>query len=105
MSLSTKQQEFTVKIGLLISYANSVGYGLTFGDCYRSPAVKYGHKDSTHRSRLAVDFNIFLEASYLQGEDAEIGHNKLHDYWDEIGGSERIADDLNHYSVKHNGIL
>ena len=104
MKLSTKQQEFTLAIGKLINYANSLGYGLTFGDAYRSPKVKYGHKNSTHRSRLAVDFNLFIGDEYLIGEDAQLAHNVLHDYWDNIGGSKRIKRDLNHYSFKYKGI-
>jgi len=104
MSLSTKQQEFTLAISKLVIYAYEQGYGLTYGDAYRSPKVKYGHKNSTHRSRLAVDFNIFIGNNYLQGEDADIAHGVLHDYWITLGGTKRIKGDLNHYSFEHKGI-
>lgn len=104
MKLSKKQQNFTIAIANLILHAESLGYGLTFGDCYRSNKVFYGHPESTHRSRLAVDFNIFENGNYLDGIEAEYAHNQLHNFWDLEGGSERIANDLNHYSFKHRGI-
>lgn len=103
MRLSEKQREFTSAIGLLIIYAYSLGYELTFGDCYRSPEVKYGHKNSTHRSRLAVDFNLFEKGVYISDGSHE-GFKVLHDYWDALGGSERISKDMNHFSFEHEGI-
>lgn len=104
MRLSNKQQEFTLSIAKLIGYAHESGYGLTFGDAYRDPRVPYGHKRSAHRSRLAVDFNVFIGRDYLIGEDAEIAHGVLHNFWDTVGGSERIKKDLNHYSFEHQGV-
>jgi len=101
MRLQEKQSKFTVMIGKLILYANFLGYELTFGDAYRSPDVPYGHPLSLHRSRLAVDFNIFKDSEYLTDGS---GHNELHDYWDRLGGAERIKNDLNHYSLDHGGM-
>lgn len=94
MALRPKQVIFTKAIARLMLHAEVLGLELTFGDAYRDPRVTYGHKYSTHRSRLAVDFNL----------PNDIGHDKLHDYWDTIGGAERILEDLNHYSFEHNGI-
>lgn len=37
MKLSDKQQQFTVMIGKLIQFAHQRGYGLTFGEAYRTP--------------------------------------------------------------------
>ncbi len=37
MKLSDKQQKFTVMIGKLIQFAHQRGYGLTFGEAYRTP--------------------------------------------------------------------
>lgn len=101
MRLSEKQRLFSVAIAKLIIYADSLGYGLTFGDAYRDPRVSYGHKNSCHRSRLAVDFNLFINGTYSPHNKE---HDKLHDYWDELGGAERIEKDLNHYSFEHNGV-
>ena len=103
MKLGRKQRKFTLRIGRLIRYAYAQGYELTFGDAYRSKAVKYGHKDSTHRVRLAVDFNLFIDGVYISdGEHPAFAD--LHDRWDELGGSERILKDMNHFSFEHNGV-
>ena len=49
----------------LIDHAFESGYAVTLGDCYRDPRVKYGHKNSMHRKRLAVDLNLFKDGKYL----------------------------------------
>ena len=103
MKLGDKQRKFTRAIGLLIIYSYEMGYELTFGDCYRSAEVKYGHYNSTHRSRLAVDFNLFIDGEYITDSD-HVAFSDLHDVWDRIGGSERIGNDMNHFSFEHNGV-
>ena len=45
------------------------GYSCTLGDAYRSPSVKYGHRNSLHRHRLAIDLNIFKDGRYLEETD------------------------------------
>ena len=101
MTLGQKQRKFTHMVALLILHAEQLGYHVTFGDAYRDPRANYGHPKSLHRQRLAVDLNLFKDGVYLiNGE----GHDKLHDYWDVIGGADRIADDLNHYSYAHGGM-
>lgn len=102
--LVTKQQKFSLAVSLLANYAYYEGFKITFGECWRRPDNPHGHPNSTHKSRLAVDLNVFIEDDYLQGEQAEEAHNKLHDFWDMLGGSERIKQDLNHYSFEHNGV-
>lgn len=104
MSVNTKQQKFARAIPLLMQYAQFIGYELTFGDAYRPKTCSHGHPRSTHRSRLAVDFNIFTGTRLLKKAEAEIAHSQLHDFWDMLGGSKRISNDLNHYSFKHNGV-
>lgn len=117
--LSEIQQDFTVALALLVLEANGYDtselrrtkvarrYGLTYGTAYRTEAenkrVK-GHPRSTHLNRLAVDFNIFRNGVYLQGGEAERAHNELHDFWDTLGGAQRISNDLNHYSFEYQGV-
>ena len=101
MTLGQKQRKFTLMVGRLINEAYERGYELTFGDAYRDSRVEYGHPDSLHRKRLAVDLNLFKDGEYLIDG---AGHDDLHDFWDLLGGSERIADDLNHYSLAHGGM-
>jgi len=104
MSLGGKQRVFTKNVALLIIEAYKLGYELTFGDCYRDDRCDYGHKNSLHRSRLAVDLNLFKDGKYLDGIEANEGHSELHNVWDSMGGAERIDNDLNHYSVEHQGM-
>jgi len=101
MSLVDKQDKFAGMVSLLVEYMRFKGYQVTYGDAYRDDRVTYGHPRSTHRSRLAVDLNLFKDGVYLaDGDD----HNHFHDLWDLIGGAERIDKDLNHYSLSHGGL-
>lgn len=99
--LLEKQWRFARMYALLILHAEQLGYKVTLGDTYRDPRVPYGHPKSTHRFRLAGDLNLFLpDGDYLSsGEE----HDAIHDYWDLIGGAERITGDLNHYSCEWQG--
>ena len=92
-------------IGTLIAYAYENGYELTFGDAYRDPRVEHGHKRSLHRSRLAVDFNLFRDGEFLTDTD---DHLLLGEFWESIGGfwGGRFVSnpDGNHYSLEHLGM-
>ena len=105
MTLREQQSKFAHMMALLILYAEEIGYEVTMGDCYRDARCKYGHPRSLHKKRLAVDLNIFKNGKYLQGYRAREAHSKLHDFWDSIGGNERINDDLNHYSFSIGGTV
>lgn len=106
MKLGGKQRRFTLMVARLILHAEMLGYRLTFGDAYRDPRVTYGHPESVHRKRLGIDLNMFIKdaAGRWQYITDGTGHDKLHDYWDSIGGAERIDDDMNHYSISHGGV-
>ncbi len=115
MRLSTKQQQFTVAIGKLIGYASSKGYGLTFGDAMRDPRLHgelgvkkgYGARNSNHKVRLAVDFNLFVNGEYITSgthpayKDLGAKWKTLHELaeW----GGEGKRNDANHFSFNHNG--
>ena len=80
-SLSSKQIEFTKKVGLLINYATSIGYNLTFGDAFATS----GHcKNSFHYKRLAVDFNLFIDGKYMVETNSYL---PLGLFWESINGS------------------
>jgi hypothetical protein len=66
----------------------------------------YGHFNSCHKYKLAVDVNLTFEGIYLEGGDAKLAHDEIHDWWDEQHEltSERIPHDLNHYSLTHEGM-
>ena len=97
MTLRQKQSNFVSMVSDLIRYAYANGYEMTFGDAYATS----GHMDnSNHYLRLAIDLNLFKDGKWLSDGT---GHDFLHDYWDSIGGAKRIPNDLNHYSLEHNG--
>ena len=112
MSLGQKQELFARKLPLLLNHVHELGYEARLGDLFRDPRAfghvgefkGYGHKNSCHKLKLALDINITQNGVYLTGPAAEIAHNRIHDYWDMIGGSPRIAHDLNHYSLAHEGM-
>lgn len=109
MTLGQKQRKFTRMIAQLIEYAYTNGYELTFGDAYRDPRLhgdvgvkkSYSSANSLHKSRLAVDFNLFKDGQYLTSTE---DHRALGEYWESIGGiwGGRFNDG-NHYSLEHQG--
>ncbi|KAB7698800.1 MAG: M15 family metallopeptidase [Plesiomonas sp.] len=112
MTLSQKQQRFTVMVGKLIAWAESRGYGLTFGEAYRSPEQAKanaqkgsGIANSLHCSRLAVDFNLFINGVYQERTEAYL---PLGEYWESLGGAWggrfKTRPDGNHFSLEHNGV-
>ena len=82
----------------LVDYIFVRGYTCTLGDCYRDERVTYGHPNSMHRKRLAIDLNLFKDGKYLS--DSE-DHRQFGEYWESLspkntwGGKE----DGNHYSA------
>ena len=109
MTLGQKQRKFTRMIGLLIEYAYQNGYELTFGDAYRDPRLhgdvgvkkSYSSANSLHKSRLAVDFNLFKDGRFFTTTEA---HKPLGEYWESMGGSwGGRFNDGNHYSLEHQG--
>lgn len=112
MTLNQKQQRFTVMVGKLIAWAESRGYGLTFGEAYRSPEQAKanaqkgsGIANSLHCSRLAVDFNLFINGVYQERTEAYL---PLGEYWESLGGAWggrfKTRPDGNHFSLEHNGV-
>lgn len=108
-TLGQKQRRFVRLIGLLIEYAYQQGYELTFGDAYRDHRVhgevgqkkSYSSANSVHKSRLAVDFNLFKNGEYLTSTEA---HRPLGEYWESLGGTwGGRFNDGNHYSLEHQG--
>ena len=111
MTLGEKQRRFTKCIGMLIGYAYTNGYELTFGDAYRDPRLHggwgekkgYGAARSVHKVRLAVDLNLFKDGKWLQ-DSAD--HKFLGQYWKDLDPSARWGGDFedgNHYSFEHEG--
>lgn len=112
MTLSEKQQLFTILIAQLILWADGKGYRLTFGEAYRTPeqaAINAkkgsGISNSLHTKRLAVDLNLFINGQYQTDSAAYL---PLGEYWESLGGSWggrfKSRPDGNHFSLEHEGV-
>lgn len=113
-SLSAKQARFTVMVADLIQHASYLGYRLTHGDAYRDPRLHgkqgtkkgYGSKNSNHKLRLAIDFNLFKKDKNGRWRwcSSTKAHQELGEFWESIGGSwGGRFNDGNHYSLEHHG--
>lgn len=100
-TLRQKQSRFARMVASLINQANLRGYEVTLGDAYRDPRCPYGSEVSLHRSRLAIDLNLFRNGRYLSSTES---HRELGEWWESIGGAwgGRFSDG-NHYSLEHGG--
>lgn len=116
MTLSEKQQAFAVLVARLILEAASRGWGVTFGEAWRSPEeaarlakTGAGIKRSLHTQRLAVDLNLFIDGKYQKDSFA---YAPLGEWWEAQstptltcawGGRFQDRPDGNHFSVEHEG--
>jgi hypothetical protein len=97
--LLDRQLKFPLMLAKLIIHAYEMGYEITLGEGYDDDGI--GHMaGSTHYVKLAQDLNLFKNKVWLKDGT---GHDKLHDYWDSLGGAKRIPNDLNHYSLEYQG--
>jgi hypothetical protein len=98
MTLREKQSKFVRMVAMLILFATSRGYELTFGDAW----AREGHRPgSLHYDRLALDLNLFRDGRYLKTTE---DHRELGEYWESLGGAwGGRFDDGNHYSLEHEG--
>ena len=111
MKLGEQQELFMRLLPRLIDHVHFLGYQIRGGDLFRSPKAfgemgesgPYGHRNSCHKLKLAIDLNLTYRGVYLTGSNAQAAHNQVHNFWDEQGGSKRIKHDLNHYSLERNG--
>jgi len=95
-ALIKRQHEFAVQAAKLILEAAKAGYLVTLGHAYRCQDCKTGKKNSLHKSRLAIDLNLFDQnCNYLTDGT---GHTELHVSWRLNGGRPALVMDQNHYS-------
>ena len=115
MTLGEKQRLFVQLQAKFVQWVYEQGYSLTYGDAYRDPRVhghvgekkSYGHKNSNHKVRLAVDYNLF---KYVNGEwvymQTTEDHRPLGEKWESMHTLCRWGgrfNDGNHYSFEHEG--
>lgn len=112
--LGDKQKLLCRLLPKLLKKAHKLGFEVTLGDAYRDPRVfgmigvkkGYGHRNSNHKRRLAIDLNLFLDGEYM---DASEDHRELGEYWKKLhpdcrwGGDFNGVPDGNHYSIVYRG--
>ncbi len=113
MRLGAKQELFMRLLPRLIDKAHELGFEIRGGDLFRDSRVHgklgekvgYGHKNSGHKNKLAIDLNLTLNGILIVTTE---GHRELGEWWEKQhelcrwGG--RFADG-NHYSFWHNGTM
>lgn len=107
--LGDKQRRFPRMVAALIERIYAAGYECTLGDAFRDPRLHgamgeklgYGHKNSCHKLKLAIDLNLFHNGQYLPDTES---HRQFGEWWEANGGTwgGRFADG-NHYSLSHEG--
>ena len=108
MTLGQRQRLFTKLLPRLIDFAYEQGYELTIGDAYRDPRLHgaigvklgYGHANSNHKNRLAIDLNLFKGGVFLQDTN---DHFPLGEFWEKLDPLCRWGGrfkDGNHYSIE-----
>ena len=111
MTLGEKQELFMRLLPRLIDKAHELGFEIRGGDLERNRKVfgdlgekrGYGHKNSCHKIKLAIDLNLFLDGKW-QTETAQ--HVQLGYWWEaqhELCRWGGRFNDGNHYSLTHNG--
>lgn len=118
--MSRLQEEFAQQVANLIKKAGELGYGVTFGEAWRTPeqaalnAKKLdaggnpvGISNSLHTERLAIDLNLFKDGVYITDDQ---GHRELGTWWKSKGVGYRWGGDFrprpnpNHYSITPDGV-
>lgn len=102
MKLSEKQRAFAKMIPALIDKAHELGFEVTLGDAYRDRRCPYGTLKSKHKTRQAIDLNLFLNGKYLRKTS---DHQELGEWWESVGGvwGGRFKDG-NHYQASKSGL-
>jgi hypothetical protein len=112
--MSRLQEEFAQQVANLIKKAGELGYGVTFGEAWRTPEQAAlnaksgaGIFNSLHMDRLAIDLNLFKDGVYITDDR---GHRELGAWWKTLGprycwgGDFRPRQDPNHYSISPDGV-
>jgi len=106
------QFEFARMVPKLFNKVFLLGFECTLGDAFRDPRVHgalgvkqgYGHKNSAHKNKLAIDINLFKAGKFLTDTEA---HRVLGEWWEQQHPLARWGGrfgDGNHYSFEYKGI-
>ena len=104
MSLGQKRRQFSRMKSLLTHYIEFLGHDWAEDQGKRCQDCPVGHPNSTHKAGLAVDIILYGPGGQYPHPSEDSVHSDLHDFWDFIGGAERIPGELNHYSLEWQGV-
>jgi len=111
--LAKKRVVFSRKFNALYTHAHlkgkKEGFTVAIGEMYRHASATHGHPGSCHRVGLAGHLLLYdSKCNWLHNvnpEEEKRIYEELHDFWEgALNGSERIANDMNHFSIEHNGV-
>lgn len=112
--MSALQEEFAQSAAKLIQKAAELGYGVTFGEVWRTPTQAQWNADhhigiahSLHMERLAIDLNVFKDGDYITAREP---YEQLGTWWKSLkspipgafyrwGGDIEHLQDLDHFSL------
>ena len=112
--MSQLQEQFAQDAAKLIQQAAVLGYGVTFGEVWRTPQQAQWNADhgtgigcSLHLQRLAIDLNLMVNGVY-QIDDHSGCYSALGTFWKAMGsdhywGGDFTTKDLDHYSISPDG--
>ena len=103
MTLGDKQKLFSRLVPRLLDKAHELGYEVTLGHAMRCQDCKVGKPYSLHKSKLAIDLNLFKNGKYLTKTS---DHEPLGLYWESLNPLCKWGgrfQDGNHYSITHGG--
>lgn len=120
LTLGDKQRLFAELLGEFLVWLYKNDYEVSLGEAYRTPeqaainAQKGGGiRNTLHTKRLAIDLNLFLDASLASDEDIyqrdSAAYKPLGDYWKSLHplcrwGGDFSKSDGNHFSLEHEGV-
>jgi hypothetical protein len=106
----SKQIEFQRCVWKLLRFAETQGFGLTFGDAWDADGDGGHMKNSLHSQRLAIDLNLFVKDEEGKWTWVTNGSDEawftLGLYWEHLHDNARWGGrfkDANHFSFADGG--
>jgi hypothetical protein len=72
----------------LIDKFYELGYTLSLGDAYRDERCNYGHQNSLHKIRLAIDLNVFKGSSIYPIKNG-VEFKEVGEFWESLHTDNR----------------